>query len=393
MKLAVVGADPELVRIARWIQSDSEHTVIAIHNSGEFKDELFSLFPHVRPGEDWHALLANDDVDAAIISRRPHDDSQLLERADQLKKMIDGQVPMMLMHPVCLSIDAIECEMIRRDTKCILVPFTPYCDAPSFVRLKEVVHDESSKIGPIEQIVIERFAKNRQRSSVLESFAGDALLMAELIGPIRQVGAMASDQGDLGFANLSVNVTGASMQSGRWSIGPVDDFLGARLTAIGPTGKVELEMPNDSFDHRLTIAGNLENTSPWSFEDACKSSLQQLEDQVTKRTYSTKRWDLIRHGLEISDNVEQSCRRRRTIEILSEEPTEEDTFKAIMTAGGCFMLFWVLFLLPFDGVIPDDSVFRTIWYGLFLLPLGLFLGLQMLKLLFNEKTDRPESSD
>lgn len=391
MKLALVGADPELVRIAHWIHSESDHRVIAIHNAGRFEEELFSLFPKVRPGEDWHALLANDAVDAALISRRPDDDNQLLQRADQLKKMIDAKVPLLVMHPACLSIDAIECEMIRRDTQCIIVPFLPFCDHPAFQTLKKIVGSEESDIGPIEQVVVERFAQDRERAPVLNAFSCDAVLFAELIGPIRQVGAMSTDQGNLGFANLSVNLTGKSLKSGRWSISPVDDFSGSRLTVIGLHGKAELEMPIDSLAYRLTLAGTLQETPNWGFSQACESTLNQLEDQVRERFYSTKGWDLVRHGLEVGDNAEQSCRRRRTIEILGEEPTEEDTFKAIMTAGGCFMLFWVLLLLPFDGLIPDHPIIRGIWYSFFLLPLGVFLGLQLLKLLFREQKENVKS--
>ena len=109
--------------------------------------------------------------------------------------------------------------------------------------------------------------------------------------------------------------------------------------------------------------------------------LKQLADGQSVETDLAKSF----HALEAVDAVLQSCRRRRTIELLVDQPTEEDTFKAMMAAGGCGMLLWTLTLVILGPLLflTGSTFLKAIWYTLLLGPMIVFLMLQLLRFAFD----------
>src|SRR5207247_5351900 len=101
----------------------------------------------------------------------------------------------------------------------------------------------AGKLGSLEQVTCERFSAARTRTAVLQCFMEDVALLRMFLGDVTKVGAMASAQGEAGFANLGVQLTGPSGVLARWSVAPIDDKPGVRLTLVGSQGKVVLRMP------------------------------------------------------------------------------------------------------------------------------------------------------
>ena len=379
MKIATLGCDQQILKIVQWMKQTGERQLALSVSPGVFQSELQTLFPNANFVIEWQSLIDTPEVDVIFCASR--DESESNVRTEALKKIVEGSTPLIFMHPVCESIDAIECEMIRSDTNTILLPFLPERDHPGFQRFREILQ---SLPDPVEQIVFERFANDRQNSVVMNAFATDAILLRELMGDLQQVGAMGGTKEQPDYSNLAVNMTSKSKQVARWSISPVDEFQGARITAVDNSGRHVLTIPDDSTE--FSLQSPIEDTNfSYSSDEAIAELFRRLKQDMESEPNATD-WKTTCHALEVADCAVQSCRRNRTIELLGEQPTEEDTFKAMMTAGGCGMMFWVLLLLPFDALIPrDNTALRFGWYVLFLMPLVIFLGLQFLKLLFKKK--------
>jgi hypothetical protein len=107
-------------------------------------------------------------------------------------------------------------------------------------------------------------------------------------------------------------------------------------------------------------------------------------------------WSGTTHSLEVLDATLYSIKRKRTIEMREDVISEQATFKALMAAGGCFMLLWAFFILllaAFGSIFERLLGFNPagpFWLPLLLLPLVIFLAAQLLQLLFRKET-KPQS--
>ena len=107
-----------------------------------------------RNGSTWEALLDLELVDAVVVARGPDED----RRAEQLRKLIQTGVPLLVSHPVVDSmLIYYELDMIRRETGSVVIPdLLPA--APSGHR-KPGRHDPrapESPIGRVEQVLVQR---------------------------------------------------------------------------------------------------------------------------------------------------------------------------------------------------------------------------------------------
>ena len=105
---------------------------------------------------------------------------------------------------------------------------------------------QSPLLGTIDQLVFERFLADRSRESVLSQFARDADLMQLFGGDAMTLHALGSGAlgRDLGpYGNLAVQLACQRGVVCRWSVTPVEEHPGGRLTLVGSSGKAMLSMP------------------------------------------------------------------------------------------------------------------------------------------------------
>ena len=93
-------------------------------------------------------------------------------------------------------------------------------------------------------------------------------------------------------------------------------------------------------------------------------------------------WDDLLRGVELLAATQESLRRRRTIDVLFEAPSERNLFKSHMTAAGCGLLLLtpvlvVLYLLV-AAALPLPEWLKIVLVTLVFAPFGLFLLLQAL---------------
>ncbi|MCA9216310.1 MAG: hypothetical protein KDB27_24750 [Planctomycetales bacterium] len=387
MRFALLGSDSTTIQFAEWLAEADEHEVAAIYQAGDFQAQLHSLHPNATAGQEWESLLLQSGFDAVVVSSQPTGNLEVEQRADQLRKLVQQAVPTILIHPVCESIVAFELEMIRTDTKCPLVAYVPNTHHSAFQTYCEQLRNTDASIGTVEQIVVERAAHQRDRESVLKHLAVDTLLITDLMGNAKSVSASGvPDNEEAALSNLSVAFVGSSRATARWSIGPAVDDAGVTVTAVGEKGKASLFLAADLNSASLTVNANRIDLPDWKHSDSIEDVVHRLSQLIDGQDIDT---DLAKsfHALEAVDAVLQSCRRRRTIELLVDQPTEEDTFKAMMAAGGCGMLLWTLILVILGPLLflTGSAFLKAVWYVLLLGPMGVFLMLQLLRFVFDSK--------
>ena len=181
MKLAFLGADDATLAIAARALEEGGHRLIPLSEqdfSGrtlQSSARLRALLPAGGGEIGWETLLHGHAADAVVVARGA--DQEL--RADQLRKLVQAAVPLLIAHPVVDSMLVYyELDMIRRESGCIMLADLPWRWHPAVAQLAVWIADErSSPIGAVGQAVFERTLRRRDRPSVLAQFARDVDLI------------------------------------------------------------------------------------------------------------------------------------------------------------------------------------------------------------------------
>lgn len=393
MKLALLGTTPAAIAFAvRAAQLG--HEVIAAYEAQD-KAQLREALPTVAFREDWENLLGARDVDAVVVAGPilPEDlpANERERRDDQLRKLFQAAVPLIVLPPVCEAIVGFELEMIRRDVQGAVIPAlaTPL---HAWLHLAEWLTEKSaSALGPIEVVQVERCLAVRQRPEVLAAFARDAELLRRIAGPLKRLtasGGKQSAERKASLASLVVQAEGESAFPVRWSVAPVGEFDGAKVRIVGSSGEVVLEMPSAG-NWRLRGPGLMEEYEP---PDEAETALEELERSLAVRKLdepsasSPLTWLNACRAVEAMEAIDRSLARNRAVDLYNEDHSEESSFKGIMAASGCLMLLGTLAALTCAGALtvvakPEKGSGGTYWGWLqvcLIVPLALFLLAQLL---------------
>ncbi|HVC93298.1 MAG TPA: hypothetical protein VND64_06380 [Pirellulales bacterium] len=386
MRFALLGADPDAFDLARAVTDSGAHTLVSAHDLGQSEALARRELPGVRLVEHWEGLLAGE-VDAVIVARAADDDL----RAEQLRKLVQAAVPLVVSHPVHDSMLVYyELEMIREESRAIVYPYVPGLGHPALTRIKEL--SETPALGRLEQLSIERALPARDRRSVLAAFVRDLELAGPLCGRLSKVGAMAPGEvvggARANYANLSVQMSGPAGMLVRWSVVPVEDREMTRFSFVGSHGKATLFVPTD--DRPWTLETRNEGTTasatfdPWN---SAPVALARFADAIAGRPVQPD-WLAASRTMELADAVEHGLQRGRTIDLHYETPSEQSTFKGLMAGIGCFLLigglvFAVLAMAAVKLGVPLVGHWPKLLLGL----LAGFLLLQLLRFAFPHQED------
>lgn len=405
MKLALLGCDEEALDLVRCAVLECGHSLTAAYDLGKWQEDVRRLAPWVTLAESWEALLLGG-VEAVIVARGQFDDSRQsgvsanTRRCDQLRKLVQAGVPLLVCHPACESIIGLELEMIRRDTGGVIFPFLPGCEHPAISALQKLLAAPAEEgLGAIEQIVLERCLVDRSRPAVLAQFARDAAILQTLLGSIKKLSA-SGPVGEAGrdplgpktkslpsLANLNVHLSGERDFPARWTVEPAEGQADGRLLISGTAGKATLRMPAGSRPWSLELAGPRQQSITYDGWSEPNQALYQLATAITARSAQTISWLAACRAQEIAESIDRSLERGRAVDFFGEQPTEEGAFKGLMAIGGCLMLAMMLAgVLAAAAVELLDLPFRNFalwrsgWPVCILAPVLFFLLLQGLQL-------------
>ena len=249
MRIATLGNDDQILEMADWIAHSDRHQLVACFDLTPNSAALLRFAPQAETPPGWEILMAGSLADVVLVAGRGRGEADRQRRLEQLRRLVQAAVPLVLVHPACELIEALELEMIRRDSRCVMLPYHRAADHPAVIRLTELaLADTSDELGMVEQIVWEREAAPRDAADVLDHLARDALLLRRMLQEVTQVSALGIPSSQTPYANLGVMLTGSRQQLVRWSIGPVQLRPQARVTLVGQQGSVALEIPDSGTD-------------------------------------------------------------------------------------------------------------------------------------------------
>ncbi len=411
MKFALLGHDPQAIRLAR-AATRPPHELVWIGQQSPSTAELLALAPDaVVDDSEWEALLAGQIADAVILGRGA-DETIVRER---LRLLAQSAAPVVVSHPVSLDVLLYyEIEMIRAESRGVLRPFVAGGGHPALRAIAAAsageadLTDPVAGLGPLEQITIQRYLARRDRDTVLCSLADDAFLVAQACGRIVQVTATGGPAGKHSEADLSGTIDSESLaglgvhlatQSGvavQWSVlsgGPED---GAAWTLHGAETTATLR----TFGHapwRWEPDRIGEYSPPTTdgrrvFDDAHEALDDLIAASISGDDGAAWRWAT--RSLEVVDFAQLSLQRGRAMELFDQRPSEASTFKGLMSAVGCGILVVGVLLAVLSGIV--GAIFNLpitgAWYVILLVVMVVFLLLQLLPALLFKKPPRDGDS-
>jgi myo-inositol 2-dehydrogenase/D-chiro-inositol 1-dehydrogenase len=396
MRFALLGADADALQLAGAAARSHEHELVSAHDVGQTAAAVRAVAPLASIVEHWEGLLGGSQAEAVIVGRGADDDA----RADQLRKLVQAGVPLVISHPVHDSMLVYyELDMIRQESGCLMLPYTPALGHPALAQLTRLLQTGAeAPLGSLEQLVIERAMPERSRRTVQAAFVRDMELAHAHCGRLNKVAAMTSlapgaagagkSAGELNYANLGVQMSGAGGVLVRWSVGPVEQRRGAKWIFVGSRGKATLEIADDEarwkLETRSETGAESQTFEPW---DAPSFALGMLEAARSGAPLKPD-WLDASNTMELADAVEHSLERGRTIELHYEAPSEHSTFKGLMSGLGCFLLIGVLiFVVVATTAVHAGVPLADYWPHALLALLLSFLLLQLLRLAFPHQAE------
>src|SRR4029450_11729649 len=109
MKIALIGADDESLELVRWGIERGRHELVSAYDRESEAAKLRSIAPQMRLNESWEGLVLGS-ADAVIVGRAGKEAAAAAgidfaeRRADQLRKLVQAAVPMIVVCPACEAI-------------------------------------------------------------------------------------------------------------------------------------------------------------------------------------------------------------------------------------------------------------------------------------------------
>lgn len=381
MRLALLGCDDELKTLLRDLPA--EHTVIAAFDAAEHQLPLSALLPQVERSENWESLLVRDDVDLVIVAS-PQNlqmaadnlDPQV-RRVDQLKKLAQAGVNLLVSHPGAELLDAYEIEMLRREGGGQFSIWFPGYKHPTWETLAAHVSQAPQETGLT--LSWSRSLTDRTKSSVSAALARDLLLMEEVVGAPKRVTALSGavpgttvdEQSAANWSRLSVQIETHNACVVRWEIARSGNDNDCEVTIEHRKGEEQFSIPGGPVDPEF-----------------CRQLAEVSEE---KRGIG---WLKACRSLEALAAIEKSLQRGRTVEVAQSEQSEEHNFKGVMASAGCLLLFLILFAVFVVALVEGlrlplrNSPIWRLWPLALILPLAVFLGLQFLQTVIQKPQSR-----
>jgi predicted dehydrogenase len=399
MRFALLGADDDALELARAVGRSGRHEVVRADEAKTRADEISKIAPRAACGEHWAELLHGSQVEGVIVARG--DDAQC--RDEQLRKFVQAEVPLLVVHPACESIVGLELLMIGRDTRSLIVPYVPGMGHPGIGRLLELARaGPTGKLGRLEQIVFERGMPQRGHRHVLPRLSRDVHLLAQLLGEVQKVAALGSPLNDEEGGPLGVQLWGPEGVLALWSLVPSGQEFG-QVVLVGRNGRATLRMGSGNESWRLKIelsqpAAHIETEDYPPFDDAALAIDEfarraRLDETGESRSSA---FAAACRSMEIAESVETSLARGRTVELRQGEPSEEATFMGIMAVGGCGLLVLIFVGLVAAAIVEGlqlplrDALAWRLWPVYLAGLLAVFLLSQLFKLVFPRRSSPSE---
>lgn len=314
MNFALLGDDPACQPLLRAIAQSPQHGLTAVA-CGEA--------PGVRSVANWQALLVEPDLSAVIVAGHA---PEILEGARGLAR--EGKPLIVLLDVRQTAAFAYDLWPVEDEGRAVLCPLfshdlsgdaTAIADQQRatglglvwFVQLERVVVADANGLLPL--------------ADVENALLNDADLLRRLFGNYSRITCVPVGLTERGVAVMNATLAGDGLPEVTWRCSAATDSPSAQLTVTG---------------HRGSFKANLLSAS--GDDDAVADSALKIVERRLAGAKTRPQWSEVVRAFDVVDASRRSIRRRRTIEIGSEEISEVRQFKSLMTAAGCGVLTYTL---------------------------------------------------
>jgi len=395
MDFALLGVDADSLALARAaVRLGHRLTMAAEVTAAESVVRELAPAAHLAP--EWESL-SGGIVPAIIVAGGDGE-----ARARQLGKLAAEQIALLIVHPAHSSLlFHFELEMIRRDSGSVLLPYAPALWHPAVDHLAARL--AAGDFGELRQLVCERRLTQPTPAAVLREFSVDALWLSRLIGDVAKVGAIRSVESaaaKAADATFGVQLMGSAGSLAHWCVLPAESSGPRQVSLLTTRGQWMLHTPADGGSWTVSgpalgppqeIAGDPAERAVREFfrrgeagrtaeQDVPRDVAGAADELVHDLRTEPIGWHHAVRSAELTDAVERSLRRGRVIELKLEEQSEEGNFKGVMTALGCGLLLLAPVVLVVFAIVDRAGLrFGRTWPWVFVLLLGAFLALQILR--------------
>ncbi len=171
----------------------------------------------------------------------------------------------------------------------------------------------------------------------------------------------------------------------RWTARPAEPQCGEKLSLLASGGRAEVWIPEEG-DWTLDVWRGSEKTSQrYPGWDPAAAAVERLEKMVAGEQPLPAWVDACR-AIELTETIDRSLAKGRTIELHLEDHSEQSTFKGTMTSLGCGLLVVALLIMLVAAVAGRLGLpLVRHWAAVLVALLGLFLALQAFRLVFAAK--------
>ncbi|MGQ0633171.1 MAG: hypothetical protein ACT4QC_01060 [Planctomycetaceae bacterium] len=384
MRFAIIGEAPPAPELARAIAASASHELAAVIGAPALVRTLgLSETAHAaRTSEDLLGTLA---IDAVVLAGA--DDTDVAAA----RRLVEGGCALLVVPGDSNAATlAYELSLVEAGRPAPHFPLFALRGHPLVERLLAGLADE--RLGSIQHVLLHRHvaadAGLMAAEDIFRALAQDGDLLRVLFGEFNQVTANRALDPTGKISMCTITLAGPNAPQTVWSATAPTGDVPWTLTVVGANGTLQLAGDAD--------AGRLQLTDPagaalsaefdpgaWllqAFEGRAQGENARAETSTSAPAVASATWhDLIRNA-DLLEAVERSMRRRRTIDLYFDLPSERGTFKTQMTAVGCGLLVVTLGLvvayLTTAALLDLPTAVQRTLVVLIFLPLGIFLALQ-----------------
>ncbi len=405
MKIGLLGYNEGLRSLLEILATDPQHETCLAFADGEV--ELLDQFTARHPASQWEAILDHPDIDVVILAAP---DSYNPVTDEQLRKLAQAGMQMVVQHPSCESIVGYEIEMIRVEHGSQIQPYLPGLHHPHLANIASwISKPETSPIGELQLLSMERHPLTYIPADLMRCFSGDLALLESLVGSPCRLNAAGSVHDDPEWRQLNLNVVSDNGLMVNWNLHRRDGKPGARILLGGRTGQAVL-----SLDENNTLSLSLHTEEGDSEIPVPSAALPaDILGPLLEYQGDDDRWYRAVRNTEFAEMIPYCLRRGRAVDIPAEPPSENRSFKGAMSIASCGILMAILGILFAYSILegfrfparhnkyqlenqqagvdqpvrePESPLFLRIWP---VYPILLFLVLQFLLVLARKK--RPQA--
>ncbi len=380
MRIAILGRDPHIERLAQAAAA-AGHGLIAVQNDAGDQVAGFGLVARRVP--DWMHLMDPGTADAVAVGRADAEQESL--RAEQLRRLAQARVALLVVHPAVLNADVYyELDMIRQETQGVLIPHIPGQNAPAVLALADWIRESLGMGCALRAVRVERTLPSVDRSSVLGQLSRDLVVTSRLLGTADTLLAFVSTPPS--YAGLTVQWQPGAGPGVKWSLVSEGGLARGLLAVEASHESVELVMPEDASHWQFSRVGaSGPVAAPVPYDDAA-AAIEHLEACLASPSLSEP-FTLAARCVETCQLVDKSLAKGRRIDVGFDNVSESSTFKGIAAATGCGLMMVAMLGLLLVGLADAIGLRLARFWPLALLAvLVVFLLLQgATKLLIDRK--------